>query len=94
MKGLKTCPFCGSESLKAVKKSALAGWTGLEDRVERHTFYVRYNLCYARGGTASGKVIMSGRGRYEDGLPEWATTDEELMKKAVELWNGRNYERR
>lgn len=86
---LDRCPFCGSNSVKLVKKSELAGFTGLEDRVERHAFSGRCNVCNSRGPVASGKVIVSGRDRYESGLPSWATTDDDLIRKAAELWNGR-----
>ena len=86
---LDRCPFCGSDSVKLVKKSELAGFTGLEDRVERHAFSGRCNVCNSRGPVASGKVIVGCRGMYEDGLPEWATTDDELIRKAAGLWNGR-----
>lgn len=91
---LVRCPFCGSESLKIEKKSALIGHNGLDMRVERHTWSVRCNTCNARGGTSSGKVIDGWqRRRFPDiKMPEWATTDKEIREVAVQKWNRREGE--
>lgn len=93
MDKLKPCPFCGSTKLKMEKKSTLAGFNGLDWRVERHTYSVRCNVCHARGGAAGGKVIP----HYEffnkpyEHLPppQWVTTDEKLREEAAEAWNRR-----
>lgn len=37
MAELKPCPFCGGTKLKVDRKSRLAGWNGLDMRVEMHT---------------------------------------------------------
>lgn len=87
---LKPCPFCGSEKTKLIKNSTLYGFNGLDERIEQHKFYVRCNKCFARGGTASGKVITrlsSTTLGLSLALPEWATTDEALKAEAVAKWN-------
>lgn len=38
MAELKHCPFCGGTKLKIERKSRLAGWNGLDMRVEMHTY--------------------------------------------------------
>lgn len=91
MKNLKPCPFCGSEKLKIDRKSKAAGYDGLDQRVEYHTYSVRCNKCHARGGAVGGKVIPHFTLFYmgEVPLPEWATTDDILIHKAAKNWNGR-----
>lgn len=84
---LKPCPFCGSAKLKVESKSVLAGYTGLEERVEQITYSVRCNLCHARGGAVGGKVITSLAQIRK--RPEWATTETELEDRAIEAWNRR-----
>lgn len=86
---LKPCPFCGSEKQKLDRKSKFAGYNGLDDRVEQHTYSVRCNVCHARGGAIGGKVVFGSSLFGIDILPSWATTDAELKKKAIEAWNGR-----
>lgn len=81
---MKPCPFCGGTKLKVDRKSRLAGWNGLDMRVEMHTFSVRCNTCHARGGAAGGRV-MNGCAQ----LPDWAATDKDLEAKAIEAWNRR-----
>lgn len=91
MDKLKSCPFCGGTKLKIEKKSKLAGFNGLDERVEQHTFSVRCNCCYARGGAIGGKVIPH-RKLFEGKelpYPEWAKTDDELKELAVDIWNRR-----
>lgn len=84
---LKMCPFCGVESkLKLVCKSGLAGYNGLDWRVERHTWSVRCNVCHARGPAVGGKVIDHLLAPGEE-IPSWATTDEDIKAKAIILWN-------
>lgn len=86
---LDNCPFCGSEKLKLESKSRLAGWTGIDARVEHITFSVRCKVCHARGGSAGGKVICSHQHIYQDKMPEWATTEEQLKALAIRAWNRR-----
>nr|DAH16962.1 MAG TPA: restriction alleviation protein [Caudoviricetes sp.] len=88
MDELKKCPFCGGKKLKIKRKSRLAGWNGLDMRVEMHTFSVRCNTCHARGSTVSGRVMDDQR-ICCDQLPDWATTDKALKEKAIEAWNRR-----
>lgn len=88
MNDIKPCPFCGGTKLKIDRKSRLAGWTGLDMRVEMHTFSVRCNTCHARGGAAGGRV-MSNLWAHCTQLPDWATTDKALEAKAIEAWNRR-----
>ena len=89
MAELKPCPFCGCDKVKIGRKSALAGFNGLDERVENHTFSVRCNACHARGGAVSGKVLNYKYGdRFK--LPEWATTDAALKTRAVCAWNRRS----
>lgn len=85
---LKPCPFCGGTKLKVERKSCLAGWNGLDMRVEMHTYSVRCNICHARGGTVSGRVIDDPRASCGR-LPDWVTTDKALEEKAIEAWNGK-----
>ena len=88
MDELKPCPFCGGTKLKIERKSRLAGWNGLDMRVEMHTFSVRCNTCHARGGAVGGRVMNDSRTRGHQ-LPDWATTDKTLEAKAAEAWNRR-----
>lgn len=84
------CPYCGEDKrLSLDRKSKMVGHNGLDMRVELHTFSVRCNVCHARGGTAGGKVMNEHRLRPDLPLPEWATTDEALIDKAVAAWNRR-----
>jgi len=64
MADLKPCPFCGSTKVGVRCKSRLAGWTGIDARVEVETYSVRCNACHARGATVSGKVITSHKQLY------------------------------
>lgn len=88
---LKPCPFCGSEKLKIENKSVLAGYNGLEQRINKVTYSIRCNKCHARGGTSSGKILASFNFIFngEELMPTWATTDNELKQKAVDKWNRR-----
>lgn len=86
---LKPCPFCGSTKLKLDKKQTKAGYTGIDALVEQKTYSVRCNVCHARGGSAGGKVICSRLDVYRDNMPNWATTKEELQRKAIDAWNRR-----
>lgn len=88
MAELKPCPFCGGTKLKMVRKSRLAGWNGLDMRVEMHTFSVRCNTCHARGGAAGGRV-MNDPWTLCTQPPDWATTDKTLETKAINAWNRR-----
>ena len=91
MNDLKPCPFCGGTKLKIDRKSRLAGWNGLDMRVEMHTYSVRCNTCHARGGAVGGRVMNDPWTRCAQ-LPEWATTDKALEAKAIEAWNRRDGE--
>ena len=84
---LKSCPFCGGSKLKVEKKNGESGYNCLDYLVQRHTYSVRCNCCHARGSAFGGKVIISSN-LFLD-LPEWATTDVELERKAIEAWNRR-----
>jgi Lar family restriction alleviation protein len=86
MAELKPCPFCGSTKLKIDRKSRLAGWNGLDMRVEMHTYSARCNTCHARGGSVGGRVMNDP---VNTRLPNWATTDKTLEAKAIEAWNRR-----
>lgn len=86
---LENCPFCGSDRLKIESKSRLAGWTGIDARVEYITYSIRCNRCHARGGAVGGKVICSHLEVYQDKMPEWATTKEHLKDLAIRAWNRR-----
>lgn len=88
MNDLKPCPFCGGTKLKIDRKSRLAGWNGLDMRVEMHTYSVRCNTCHARGGAVGGRVMNERFTRCAQ-LPDWATTDKALEVKAIEAWNRR-----
>lgn len=91
---LKPCPFCGGNKLKIDKKSRLAGYNGLDHRVNQVTYSVRCNTCHARGGAVGGKVIEQYHYYKTNGivLPDWATTPDELKTKAIEAWNRRNFD--
>lgn len=89
MTDLSPCPFCNSTKLKLDYKGVLAGWNGLDERVENHTYSVRCNVCHARGPAFGGKVIPHRRHPDSMALPGWATTDEKLKASAVEGWNCR-----
>lgn len=90
MADLKPCPFCGSTKVGVRCKSRLAGWTGIDARVEVETYSVRCNVCHARGCAVSGKVITSHKHLYRDHMPEWAVTSGELKQKAEDAWNIRD----
>ena len=85
---LKPCPFCGGTKLKVERKSRLAGWNGLDMRIDMHTYSVRCNTCHARGGAVGGRVMNDPWTRCAQ-LPDWATTDKTLEAKAIEAWNRR-----
>ena len=85
---IKPCPFCKSTSLIVDKKSRLAGFNGLEERIERHIYSVRCNKCESRGPIASG-LVLAFKNYHELPDPDWATTDEEIRNRAIDLWNGR-----
>lgn len=93
MAELKPCPFCGNTKLTVNRKSKVTRVNDFDWRVEYRTFSVRCNVCHARGGTASGKVIprynyfISANERLE--IPKWATLDDELKTRAIDLWNRR-----
>lgn len=89
MTELKPCPFCGNDKLKIDKKSVLDGYNGLGERVDRHTYSVRCNICYARGPTVGGRIVKESESYRFTGLPVWATTDEVLKELAVDAWNER-----
>ena len=83
---IKPCPFCGSGKLKIVDKRKKAGFTGLDAPVYLASFSVRCNICHARGGTASGKVVDCA-----DRLaPSWSVKEQDLIQRAAELWNRRD----
>lgn len=88
MNDLKPCPFCCGTKLKVERKSRLAGWNGLDMRVEMHTYSVRCNTCHARGGAVGGRVMNDPWTRCAQ-LPDWTTTDKALEAKAIEAWNRR-----
>ena len=88
MTELKPCPVCGSTKLKVERKSRLAGWNGLDMRVEMHTYSVRCNVCHARGGAVGGRVMNDPWLRCAQS-GNWATTDKEIEAKAIEAWNRR-----
>ena len=85
---LMPCPFCGGTKLKIEKKSTFAGYNGLDERVDRHTFSVRCNTCNARGGTAGGKVVQHYHGHSL--RADWETNDGELERLSVRAWNRRD----
>ncbi len=85
MSDMLPCPFCNSDKLKLEKKSVLDGYTGFDDRVEKHTYSVRCNVCHARGPAVGGRIIHIRS--VDCQLPSWATTDEALKKEAIALWN-------
>lgn len=86
-KELLPCPFCGSTRLKVESKTKYVGWTGIGARVERRTYSVRCNVCYARGGAVGGEVITSCLSEYREHMPDWAMTDEKMKERAIEAWN-------
>jgi hypothetical protein len=83
---LEPCPFCGSGKLKIVKKRKKAGFTGLDIPVYLASVSVRCNICHARGGTASGKVVACA----DSYAPSWAVNEQDLIQRAAELWNRRD----
>lgn len=83
---LEPCPFCGSGKLKIVRKSREIRVTGYPRRVHQESFSVRCNVCHARGGTASGKIVQ---GLYED-IPSWSAKESDIVQQAAELWNKRD----
>lgn len=88
MADLKPCPFCGGEKLKLESKQKHVGHS-IDMPVVNRTYSVRCNVCYARGGCVSGKVIDAWRLRRGLVMPEWLTTDEALKAEAAEAWNRR-----
>lgn len=86
---LKPCPFCGSKKLKLESKQKIVGYNGLDMYVRNRTYSVRCNVCHARGGAVSGKVVPEMILRPDLDLPSWATTDAKLKEQAVDAWNRR-----
>ena len=84
---MKPCPFCGGTTFKIDKKSKFDGYNGLDVRFDRLTFSVRCNICHARGGAIGGVVPRWWNKEYP--LPDFATTKDALIEKAVALWNNR-----
>ena len=87
MDNMKPCPFCGGTKLKLDKKSKLAGYNGIGVRIDRLTYSVRCNTCYARGGAVGGNVSQYVKDPSR--LPSDLTTTWELKEKAINLWNSR-----
>ncbi len=86
---LRKCPFCGSKKLKIQGTQRKIGATGTDETVTRETYSVRCNVCHARGGAVSGKVILTRLRLRESELPNWASSRESLKEKAVKAWNRR-----
>lgn len=87
----KLCPFCGWPGTSLIRSNGRKFINGLDHPIHEHKWYVRCNKCNARGPIASGKVNL-----YENNFitpeqrakfPEWQTTDDELIDKAVSAWN-------
>lgn len=94
---LLPCPFCGSKSVSLRGKRVLEGYNGLDMPVYRRRCYVRCNKCSSRG-PVSGGLILSGEVSVYAGIagaerlqmPEWATTEKEIINEAIRGWNNRN----
>lgn len=86
---LKSCPFCGSKKLKIQGTQRKIGVTGTDEPVAHETYSVRCNVCHARGGAVSGKVILTRLRLRESELPKWASSRESLKEKAIKAWNRR-----
>ena len=91
MAKLKPCPFCGSDKLKIESSSSkyrdrptdIGGWV-----LYRHYIMsVRCNVCYARGCTVSGDVVIDTR--YGDLVLPGYTTVEKIKEETIEAWNRR-----
>ena len=87
MTGMRECPFCGGNKLKIDGKRSRAGYTGLDDIVYVDRYSVRCLRCYARGGIATGRVLLGIRA--VSNVPEWITTADSLKEAAVAAWNRR-----
>ena len=89
----KPCPFCGSGRIRTDHKTGRKFINGLDHPVEQHKWYAQCTKCKARGAVASGKVNLTENyfisQATRDRFPEWQTTDNELHRKAIELWNNR-----
>lgn len=96
------CPFCGWDGVKVQKKERGYYWMGslvAEIRIEKAAYYVVCNRCKARGGVATGKFVGYVRtydfiGPFDEvkkevPIPEWATTRDDVKRRAVEMWNRR-----
>ena len=83
---LKPCPFCGYEKPKVWGNRKIHGFTKFDDRVERHSRYVKCPKCHARGGVTTGLILSPINFNY---IPTWATTIETLNARAIENWNRR-----
>ena len=75
----KECPFCGNTKLSVDCKS--------KNEFEgcKRTYTVRCNSCFARGGTVSGFVKKNYYCHQEVTI----ISDDELINKAIKLWNKR-----
>ena len=87
------CPFCGWHKSRLQMKKGRKFINGLDHPIEEHKWYIQCIKCKARGPIASGKVNLYENHfittEQREKFPDWQTTDEELMSKAVKLWNRR-----
>ena len=85
------CPFCGEDSTRLKKAIGRRFVNGLDEPIEQHKWYVQCQKCKARGSIASGKVNLYDNfaitPEKRKKFPSWQTTDNELMRLAIRLWN-------
>lgn len=102
IESLRPCPFCGWAGAKVHKRFKGYRWMESlvgEIRLDKMSCYVSCNRCKARGGVATGEIVVYKRsfGAFDPvaepivniPIPRWTTTEDELEQKAVEAWNRR-----
>ena len=82
MNEFKSCPFCGSKSIRVQHKDiGFLGQNGFGTKKIKYQSYVMCNKCYSKGEPTTIKYLTD----TEQGRIDLIEND----NKAIELWNRR-----